>query len=131
MLETVFAEAYPIARRAAAVRSAAALSAVTGGLFDREDIEQQAMVALWKAVSRFDPSRGSLRTFVERVMGTSNLAGPKERPAEFELKKQVAEFFRHVRAVDEGEIRTLAVHNGLPFTMEVAHWCPLHGGQRD
>lgn len=70
MFDAVFAEAYPMARRAAARRSAAAVSAVTSGLLDREDMEQQAMVALWKALSRFDPTRGSLRTFVERVIFT-------------------------------------------------------------
>jgi hypothetical protein len=44
----------------------------------------------------------------------------KESP-EFELKKQVAEFFEYVRAVDAGEIRTLEVQNGLPFSMEIEH----------
>jgi hypothetical protein len=40
-------------------------------------------------------------------------------PANCDLKKQVAEFFEYVRAVDAGEIRTLEVHNGLPFSMEI------------
>ena len=53
--------------------------------------------------------------------GASNLASPKEGPPEFELKKQVAEFFQHIRSIETGEIRTVAVHNGLPFTMEIEH----------
>jgi hypothetical protein len=40
-------------------------------------------------------------------------------PNEFRLKEQVAEFFEYARAVESGEIRTLEIRNGLPFTMEV------------
>jgi hypothetical protein len=51
--------------------------------------------------------------------GTAGAARLRERPAEFELKKQVAEFFEYVRAVESGEIRTLEVQDGLPFSMEI------------
>jgi hypothetical protein len=53
--------------------------------------------------------------------GTTDSARFRERPAEFELKQQAAEFFEHVRAVDDGDIRTLEIHNGLPFSMEIEH----------
>jgi hypothetical protein len=53
--------------------------------------------------------------------GASKVGRSKECPPEFELKKQVAEFFQHIRSIEGGEIRTLAVHNGLPFTMEIEH----------
>jgi hypothetical protein len=53
--------------------------------------------------------------------GTEGIAGPKNRPAEFDLKKQFTEFFEYVRAVDAGEIRTLEIHNGLPFSMQIEH----------
>jgi hypothetical protein len=43
----------------------------------------------------------------------------KTVPAGFELKPQVAELFEYVRAVDAGEIRTLEVKSGLPFSMEI------------
>jgi len=70
-------------------------------------------------------------TMVTNVkFGTAHFAGPKERPAEFELKKQVAEFFAYVRAVDAGEIRTLEVHNGLPFSMEIDGRPEAAGGYR-
>lgn len=42
-------------------------------------------------------------------------------PDEFELKRQVAELFEYVRAVEAGEIRCLEVRHGLPFSMEVEH----------
>jgi hypothetical protein len=46
---------------------------------------------------------------------------PGERPAhlEYQLKRQVAEFFEYTRDVDAGEIRTLEIRHGLPFSMEV------------
>jgi hypothetical protein len=33
----------------------------------------------------------------------------------------VSELFEFVRAVDDGEIRSLEVRHGLPFSMEVSH----------
>ena len=53
--------------------------------------------------------------------GAGGPAGPKDRPTEFTLKRQLAEFFAYVRAVDAGEIRTLEIQNGLPFLMEIEH----------
>jgi hypothetical protein len=35
------------------------------------------------------------------------------------LRQQIAEFFAYVREVDAGEIRTLEIRHGLPFSMEV------------
>ena len=37
---------------------------------DREDAEQEALVAVWRALPHYDPLRASLRTFVERVVAT-------------------------------------------------------------
>ena len=39
---------------------------------------------------------------------------------EFELKKQIAELFAHVRSIRAGMIRVLEVRGGLPFCMEIA-----------
>jgi hypothetical protein len=39
--------------------------------------------------------------------------------SDFELKREVAEFFEYTREVDDGEIRLLVVRHGLPFTMEI------------
>jgi hypothetical protein len=36
-----------------------------------------------------------------------------------ELRQQIAELFAYVREVDAGEIRTLEIRHGLPFSMEV------------
>ena len=40
---------------------------------------------------------------------------------EFELKRQVSEFFEYVRSVDRGEIRCLEIKHSVPFAMEVQH----------
>jgi len=42
------------------------------------------------------------------------------------LKPQVTELFEYIRAVDAGEIRTLEVKHGLPFSMEIE----MAGGRR-
>jgi hypothetical protein len=51
-------------------------------------------------------------------------AGEREqsdRSTEFELKKSMAEFFEYVRGVEDGEIRCLQIHHGLPLSMEIVH----------
>jgi len=68
MHEKVFAQAYPLACRAARVRSATAVSLGTATPEDCEDLEQEALLAVWRALQCFDPSRAGLRTFVERVV---------------------------------------------------------------
>jgi hypothetical protein len=45
--------------------------------------------------------------------------GPEDRSGDFELKKPFVELFEYVRAVADGEIKTLEVRNVLPFSMEV------------
>jgi len=61
--EALFEQAYPLVRRAVQVRAAS--GAMRPG--DREDFEQEALLGLWIALRRYDPSRASLRTFVERI----------------------------------------------------------------
>ena len=51
------------------------------------------------------------------------------RPAEYELKSQVAEFFEYIRSVEVGEIRILEVRHGLPLSMEVELGAPKRGGR--
>ena len=58
--------------------------------------------------------------------GSADPGSAKFPPADFALKAQVAQLFEYVRAVDSGEIRTLEIKHGLPFSMEVE----LPGGRR-
>ena len=83
MHDDIFSRAYPLARRAAAVRSAAAVAMASVQPADREDLEQEALVAVWRALTLFDPLRASLRTFVERVVATrfaSVMRGRRRQP---------------------------------------------------
>jgi RNA polymerase sigma-70 factor (ECF subfamily) len=78
-----FLAIYPLARRAAEVRTAAAIAWASLAPADREDWEQEALTAVWRALPRYDPSRASLRTFVERVVTTrfaSLLRARRSRP---------------------------------------------------
>lgn len=60
--------------------------------------------------------------------GSADPGAAKVPPADFELKAQVAELFAYVRSLDAGEIRTLEIKHGLPFSMEVEQH--LMGGRR-
>ncbi len=51
--------------------------------------------------------------------GSEDRSASLTAPAEFELKRQVIELLEYVRAVEAGEIRTLEIRHGLPFSMEV------------
>jgi hypothetical protein len=51
--------------------------------------------------------------------GAADPVALRQFPEVFELKQQVAELFEYIRSVDAGEIRTLEVKNGLPFSMEI------------
>ena len=59
------------------------------------------------------------KTIRDVKFGTEDRSAPLTVPAEFELKRQVIELFEYVRAVDGGEILTLEIRHGLPFSMEI------------
>jgi RNA polymerase sigma factor (sigma-70 family) len=67
-VDAVLLHAYPIACRASQVRAVAAVSSGAVPAFDREDLEQEGLLAYWRAIPHFNPNRASLRTFVEHVV---------------------------------------------------------------
>lgn len=70
MVDSTFRKAYAIALRAARARAVSAVASGAIAVADREDLEQEAVVACFRALPRFDPGRASLRTFIERVVAT-------------------------------------------------------------
>ena len=64
-----------------------------------------------------DPWPGVIR---DVKFGSQTTGGPPTL-AEFQLKRQLVELFDYVRTVDSGEIRTLEIKHGLPFSMEIEH----------
>jgi hypothetical protein len=57
------------------------------------------------------------------VVNALKFGVPRESTAppgtDFDLKREVADLFEYTRDVDEGEIRSLVVRHGLPFSMEI------------
>ena len=51
--------------------------------------------------------------------GSATANHPGFETGQFELKKQVAELFAHVRSINDDVIRVLEVRGGLPFSMEI------------
>ncbi len=93
----------------------AAMSALGFGRFEYLRIERGELV--------LDPWPTAVR---DVKFGSQDPGTTKVPPDEFELKPQVAELFEYIRAVDAGEIRTLEVKHGLPFSMEIE----MAGGRR-
>ena len=64
-------------------------------------------------------------TTVKRVSFGAGKAPSRTPSGVFELKRQVVQFFEYVRGVDNGEIRSLAVVDGSPISMEVPGFSSL------
>jgi hypothetical protein len=100
-------------------RFLAALDDIPFGRFEHMRIENGQLV--------LDP----WPTIVRGVKFGTETPTPPTSSGEFDLKRQVVEFFEYVRAVEEGEIRCLEVKHSLPFSMEVSqHPRPINGGKR-
>ena len=78
-IEALFFQAYPFAHRATQVRSAAATARHID--IEREDLEQDALIGVWLALSKFNPARASLRTYVERVVDSSVMSALRRAKA--------------------------------------------------
>ena len=89
-------------------RMIAAMRILRFGRFEYIRIERGEIV--------LNPWPASVR---EVKFGSRDPGAAKIPAAEFELKPQIAELFEYVRAVDAGELRTLEVKGGLPFSMEI------------
>jgi RNA polymerase sigma factor (sigma-70 family) len=68
VVDSVFEQSFSVTSRIAAVR-AATIATVYGLPTDsRRDLEQEALLELWRKHQAYDPRRGSWRTFSERVV---------------------------------------------------------------
>ena len=63
-----FAEAIPYILRAARASSVSAIAAIGDGALQRDDLVQEALIAVWRRLGRYDSSRASLQTFVDRIV---------------------------------------------------------------
>jgi RNA polymerase sigma factor (sigma-70 family) len=69
-VELALLQAYPYTIRAARARYASVVAFCGNGVLDLEDVQQEAVIAVWLALKSFDPNKASLRTFVERVVAS-------------------------------------------------------------
>lgn len=62
-----FLDAYSLVRRVAQVRARWATRRY-GILWDCQDLEQEGALEVWRKIGLFDSSRGSLHTYIERII---------------------------------------------------------------
>ncbi len=104
---------------------AAAALATTRDLSASERLLVEAMREL--GFGRFEfvqirngqPIVDPLPTAVRDVKFGAKAPSNTDPPGDFDLKRQVVELFEYTRSVNAGEIRTLEVRHGLPFSMEI------------
>lgn len=131
MVEATFEQAYPLALRAAQVRATAAVLSGAARNADRDDLQQEGLNACWRALPHFDPTRASLRTFIERVVAARlasvvrsarrvpvhvplNEAGPQpvdSESAELELRADLWQIVSSLHSGDRGLILILLDHS--------------------
>lgn len=68
MIEATFEQAYPMALRAAQVRVAGAVATARLTADERGECVQELLLAAWRSLPRYDNTRGSLRTYTERIV---------------------------------------------------------------
>jgi DNA-directed RNA polymerase specialized sigma24 family protein len=68
VIETVFEQSYLTSSRLAAVRAAVVVTSYRLPTETRRDLEQEALLELWRKRAAFDSRRGSWRTFSETVV---------------------------------------------------------------
>lgn len=93
--------------RPSELRFVAALQQLGNGRFEFLRIEHGQLI--------LDPWPATVRD----VKFCAQTNQPDVHVKDFVLKHQVVEFFEYVRSVEIGEIRTLTVKGGLPFSMQV------------
>ena len=64
----------------------------------------------------FDP----LPCVIQKVkIGGDNGPRPETKSQDFTLRKEVVEFFEHLKALGTGVVRCIEIKNGLPFSMDI------------
>jgi RNA polymerase sigma factor (sigma-70 family) len=69
-VQASFPQAYASALRTARIRARQAVIAGQVPWFERDDLEQEGLIACWRALPKFDPKRASLQTFIELVIAS-------------------------------------------------------------
>lgn len=70
------------------------------------------------------------RTIRHLKLGSDETQPRCQLDREFQLKREVAEFFGQIRSLQSAEILRLEIRHGLPFTMEIENSMPMEGQDR-
>src|SRR4051794_2776718 len=76
-----FHEHYSLVHRIAGIRASVIARAWRLSQCDREDMQQEAIVAVWRKLPLFDPTRSSLQTFIERIIASCLISFLRARNA--------------------------------------------------
>lgn len=74
----------------------------------------------------FDPAP---RVIQKLKIGGENGARPEADSEDFCLKHQVIELLEAISRLHDGEVLTVEVRHGLPFSAEIEHWPGTDGGR--
>jgi RNA polymerase sigma-70 factor (ECF subfamily) len=115
MIDAGFNDAYPLARRAAQVHAAAAVTSAALADEDRRDLEQEGLLAFWRSLPYFEPSKASIRTFAERVVANKIQSESRARRANRRtpVSMKVPSYSEHLGASVELRIDVERVVAGL------------------
>ncbi len=73
----------------------------------------------------FDPAP---RVIQKLKIGGENGARPEANSGDFWLKQQIIELLEAIARLREGEVLSIEVKHGLPFSAEIEHWPGTGGG---
>jgi RNA polymerase sigma-70 factor, ECF subfamily len=103
------AQPWASALSAAQVRARAAVLAGEIPWFEADDLEQEALFASWRALPQFDPSRASLRTFLERVIANRLASVRRYR----NCRPRFEPLNTHQCAIGDGWAQRIELHSDL------------------
>ena len=104
MIETAFEQSYSATNRLAAVRAATIATLFGLPRDSRRDLEQEALLELWRKRSTYDPQRGSWHTFSERVVANrmATLVRRMHSQRSGQFREEPLENFFGLAAPDDG-----------------------------
>jgi RNA polymerase sigma factor (sigma-70 family) len=111
-----FDDLYPVIRRVAGARAATVARTCGLSYDERSDLEQDSALEVWRKLSVFDPSRSSIRTFIERIVANRMVSSVRRLRAE--KRRTLPSGWTPHRVQSEGHnvnlrIDVLRVLNGL------------------
>jgi RNA polymerase sigma factor (sigma-70 family) len=127
----LFQKAYPVARRSARAHSAKWSRVFRAAGLDREDLEAACVAEVWSKLSRFNPMKASLPTFIEHIVASKSVTILRRCIARKRTQEPEAHRIDRIRLEVEIELR-LGVRRALALLNDgdqkvarmLLHWNP-------